>query len=142
MELIDCSIATTQPDTLNIQDERPIVMFGPHIEERGEAMAPFYISSTVHEHLLHNCMLDSGASHNLMLKIVMENLGLEITRPYHDLYSFDARKVRFLGMIKDLIVHLPQILVKCVLMDIVVQADVLVNYGMILSRSWASKLGG
>ena len=25
-----------------------------------------------------NCMLDSGASHNLMPKIVMENLGLKI----------------------------------------------------------------
>jgi hypothetical protein len=64
MKMIDCSIATTQPNTLNIHDERPIVMFGPHIEERGEAMAPFFISLTFHEHLLHNCMLDSGASHN------------------------------------------------------------------------------
>jgi hypothetical protein len=141
MKMIDCSIATTQPDTLNLQDERPTVMFGPHIEERGETMAPFYISLTVHEHILHNCMLDLGASHNLMPKIVMEKLGLQITRPYHDLYSFDARKVRCLGMIKDLVVHLAQIPVKSVLMDIVV-ADVPVNYGMLLSRSWESKLGG
>jgi hypothetical protein len=59
MKMIDCSVATTQPDTLNLQDERPIVMFGPHIEERGESIAPFYISLTIHEHLLHNCMLDS-----------------------------------------------------------------------------------
>jgi hypothetical protein len=86
-------------------------------------------------------MLDSGASHNLMPKIVMEKLGLQITRPYHDMYSFDARKVRCLGMIKDLVVHLAQIPVKSVLMDIVV-ADVPVNYGMLLSRSWESKLGG
>jgi hypothetical protein len=56
MKMIDCSIATTQPDTLNLQDERPTIMFGPHIEEIGEAMTPFYISLTVHEHLLHNCM--------------------------------------------------------------------------------------
>jgi hypothetical protein len=73
-------------------------------------------------------MLDSGASHNLMPKIVMEKLGLQITRPYHDLYSFDARKVRCLGMIKYLVVHLSQIPMKSVLMDIVV-ADVSVNYG-------------
>jgi hypothetical protein len=33
-------------------------MFGPHIEERGDAMAPFYITLTIHDHLLHNCMLD------------------------------------------------------------------------------------
>jgi hypothetical protein len=86
------------------------------------------------------CM-DSGASHNLMPKIVMEKLGLQIKRPYHDLYSFDARKVRCLGMIKDLVVHLSQIPVKSVLMDIVVE-DVPVNYGMLLSRSWERKLGG
>jgi len=71
----------------------------------------------------------------------MEKLGLQITRPYHDLYSFDARKIRCLGMIKDLVVHLAQIPVKSVLMDIVV-ADVPVNYRMLLSRSWENKLGG
>jgi hypothetical protein len=67
--MIDWSIATTQPNTLNLQDERPTFMFGPNIEERGEVVAPFYISLTIHEHLLHNCMLDSCASHNLMPKM-------------------------------------------------------------------------
>jgi hypothetical protein len=47
-----------------------------------------------------------------MPKIIMEKLGLEITRPYQDLYSFDARKVKCLGMIKDLVVNLSQIPVK------------------------------
>jgi hypothetical protein len=36
--------------------------------------------------------MDSGASHNLMPKIFMEELGLEVTKAYHDLYSFDSRK--------------------------------------------------
>jgi hypothetical protein len=76
MKMIDCSITTTQSDILNLQDERPILMCVPRIGERGEAIAPFYISLTAHEHILHNCMLDSGASHNLMPKIVMEKLGL------------------------------------------------------------------
>jgi hypothetical protein len=76
-----------------------------------------------------------------MPKIIMEKLGLQITRPYHDLYSFDARKIRCLGMIKDLVVHLAQIPVKSVLMDIVV-AYVHVNYWMLLYRSRESKLGG
>jgi hypothetical protein len=76
MKMIDCSIAKTQPDTLNLQYERSIVMFSPRIEERGETMALFYISLTVHEHLLHNCKLDSGDSHNLMPEIFMEKMGL------------------------------------------------------------------
>ena len=50
--------------------------------------------------------LDSGASHNLMPKEVVESLGLEVTRPYKDLYSFDSRRVKCLGLIKDMVVTL------------------------------------
>ena len=86
-------------------------------------------------------MLDSGASHNLMPKMIMDNLGLDITRPYKDLYSFDSRKVRCLGLIKDLVVSLHQMLEKSIVMDVVV-ADVPVKFGMLLSRSWAAKIKG
>jgi len=47
-------------------------------------------------------MLDSGASHNLMPKAVMENLRLEVTQPYKNLYSFDSSQVKCLGLIKNL----------------------------------------
>ena len=50
-----------------------------------------------------------------MPKVVMESLGLEITKPYKDLYSFDSRRVKCLGLIK--------IPAKSLVMDIVV-ADV------------------
>ena len=53
-------------------------------------------------------MFDSGASHNLMPKSVMEKLELDITRPYKDLSSFDPTQVRCLGLIKDLCVSLVQ----------------------------------
>ena len=56
--------------------------------------------------MIHNCLLDYGASHNLMPKEVMEALGLSITKPYHDLYAFDSRAVKCLGVIKDLVVKL------------------------------------
>ena len=84
-------------------------------------------------------MHDSGASHNLMPKVVMEILGLEITRPYKYLYSFDSSRVKCLGIIKDLCVSLTQIPAKCMVMDVVV-ADVPPKYGMLLSRSWGAKL--
>jgi len=77
--MMDCSKVVTQPDTLNLRDERPNLMSEPHIEERGDAVAPFYITLTVHGHLLCNCMLDSGVSNHLIPKIIMEKLGLEIT---------------------------------------------------------------
>jgi hypothetical protein len=68
-------------------------------------------------------------------------LGLEITRPYQDLYSFDSRKVKCEGMIKYLVFTLSQLPAKSIMMDVVV-VDVPINYGMLLSRSWEGKLGG
>lgn len=71
----------------------------------------------------------------------MENMGMDITRPYHDLYSFDSCRVRYIGLIKDLVVSLDQIPAKNVLMDVVV-ADIPPRFGMLLSRSWGVKLKG
>ena len=71
----------------------------------------------------------------------MDILGLEITRPYKDLYSFDSSRVKCLGLIKDLCVNLAQIPSKCLVMDIFV-VDVHQKYGMMLSRSWGAKLQG
>ena len=69
-------------DALNLQDDDPAILFGPHVDEpTGEDSPPFYVSLNIHDAILHNALLDSGASHNLMPKLVMEKLGLEVTRP-------------------------------------------------------------
>ena len=81
---------------------------------------PFYMSLNIHDMVLHNAMLDSGASHNLMPKGVVESLGLEITRPYKDLYSFDSKRVKCLGLIKDMVIPLNKLSSKIVVMDVVV----------------------
>jgi len=101
----------------------------------------FYVSLTIHDKILHNCLLDTGASHNLMPKVVMEELGLNITRSYHDLFTFDSKKVKCLGLIKDLAITLTQLPIKSIMMDIVV-ADVPPKFGMMLSKGWIKRLGG
>jgi hypothetical protein len=106
-----------------------------------ELMVFHKVLHNIHDKVLHNCLMDSGASHNLMPKIVTEELGLEVTKAYHDLYSFDSRRVQCLGVIKDLAVSLFQLPMKSVVMDIVV-VDVPPKFGMLLSRSWIKKLGG
>jgi hypothetical protein len=111
------------------------------VEDRDDSSPPLYTSLNIHDKVLHNYLMDSGASHNLMPKIVMEELGLEVTKAYHDLYSFDSRRVQCLGVIKDLVVSLFQLPMKSVVMDIVV-ADVPPKFGMLLSRSWIKILGG
>ena len=48
-------------------------------------------------------------------------------------------KVKFLGLIKDLVITLTQLLAKILVMDVIV-VDILVKFGMLLSRSWSTKL--
>ena len=90
---------------MNLTDDKPELLFGPKVEGKYQegAVPPFYVSLNIHEKILHNAMLDSGASHNLMPKVVMESLGLEITKLYKYFYSFDSRRVKCLGLIKDLL---------------------------------------
>jgi hypothetical protein len=128
-------------DILNLEDDKPKITFGPHFEGAKDTIAPFYITLNVYDQLLHNCMLHSRASHNVMPKIIMDRLGLQITRPYGDIYSFDSRKVKCMGMIKDLVVTLAQVPFKSILMDVVI-VDIPPKYGLLLSRSWGAKLGG
>jgi ribonuclease HI len=126
---------------VNLQDEKPTVILGPMVANRDDSSPPFYTPLNIHDKVLHNCLMDLGASHNLMPKIVMEELGLEVTKSYHDLYSFDSRRVQCLEVIKDLVVSLFQLPMKSVVMDIVV-ADIPPKFGMLLSRSWIKILGG
>ena len=93
-------------DLVNLQDEMSAVILGPLVEDRYDSSPPFYTSLNIHDKVLHNFLMDLGASHNLMPKIVMEELGLEVKKTYHDLYSFNSKKVKFLGVIKDLAVSL------------------------------------
>jgi hypothetical protein len=128
-------------DSTNLKDENPDVILGPLVKDRDDSSPPFYTSLNIHDKVMHNLLMDSGASHNLMPNIFMEELGLEVTKNYHDLYSFDSRKVKCLGVIKYLVVSLFQLQMKSVFMDIVV-VDVPPKFGMLLSSSWIKRLGG
>ena len=134
---------TSNKDDVNVLDDTPELLFGPEVDGKTvvTGVLPFYVSLHIHDKILHNAMFDSGASHNLMPKAVMERLNLDITRPYKDLFSFDSSQVKCLGLIKDLCVSLVQYPNKTILMDVVV-ADIPPKYGMLLSRSWGAKLQG
>ena len=73
-------------NTVNLLDDHPTIMFGPRVESiDNEEVPPFYISLRIHDKILHKTMFDSDASHNPMPKVIMDNFGLDITRPYKDL---------------------------------------------------------
>ena len=141
VKALELEITQTSTDSVNLQDDKPAIVLSPMIEPADNNSPSLYISLTIHDKILHNCLLDTRASHNLMPKAIMEELGLDITRPYHDLFSFDSRKVKCLGLIKDLAITLTQLPMKSMMMDIVV-ADVPPKFGMLLSRGWIKRLGG
>ena len=119
-----------QPDILEVTDDYPTIVLGPKFEETyDEGIPPVYLSLNVHDMILQNAILDFGASHNIMPRVVVEILGLEITRPYKDMYSFDSQKVRCLGLIKDMVVTLAQLPTKSIVMDVVV-VDISPKFGM------------
>jgi hypothetical protein len=141
MKVLQPHTSVVNFDVISLHDENPTITTGPHIGDGSDASPPFYIYLNVHDKILHNCLMDTSASHNVMPKVVMEELGLEITKPYQDLYSFGSKKVKCLGLIKDLVVSLAQLPMKSVVMDIVVD-DIATKFGMLLSRMWAKKVGG
>jgi ribonuclease HI len=110
-------------------------------DRKNEKNLPFYLSLLVNDKVLHNCMLDSGASSNVITKKVMEQLNLRISRPYHNICALDSQTIEVHGLIKGLQVHLavfPDIMFE---MDIVV-IDVPDVWGMLLNRKAAADLGG
>jgi hypothetical protein len=131
----------TVADVVNLQDDKPTIVLSPMVEEQEETSPSFYVSLNIHDKILHNFLLDTGVSHNLMPKEVMDELGLDITNSYHDLFSFDSRKVKCLGLIKILTIYLSQLPMRSMVMDIVV-ADVPHKFGMLLSRAWIKRLWG
>ena len=94
LKMMGSATSKVPSNIVNLQEENPKFFIGSTLEEKtkndASASPPFYITLTIHEQMIHNCLLDSGASHNLMPKVVMEDLGLSITKPYHDLYAFDS----------------------------------------------------
>ncbi len=127
---------------MNFQDNHPSLLFVPKVEDNSiEEITPFYVSLNVHEITLHNVMLDSEESHNLMPLVIMQSLGLSITIPYKDLFSFYSRKVECMGLINDLVVSLTQVPSKSFVIDDVV-VDIPYRYGILLSRSFTTKLRG
>ena len=83
-----------------VLEDMPIVLHS--VDPRREDHPPFYVSLIVDNLLLHNCMLDSGASLNAITRKVMEQLNLRITRPYHNVCAMDAREVNVVGIILNL----------------------------------------
>jgi len=111
--------------------EDPTILLQPnHFERSKEEHAPFFISLAVNDLWLRNCMFDSRVSANVMTLKVMNELGLEITRPYRNVCGIDSKAIRVCGLIKNLEVFLANYPEVSIIMDVVV-IDLLDSCGML-----------
>lgn len=102
---------------------------------------PFYISLLLNGQKLSNCIIDSGASDNIMPQSVAKALGLELTRTFGCCYAMDGKQVPLVGQVKDVQAVLYACPEKGVKLTILV-ADILASYGMLLSRTFCKEMGG
>lgn len=126
---------------LDLQDEEDphVILHSANLDMRNGRHAPFFISLVVNE-LLHNCMLDSCVSTNVMSLKVTNQFNLEITQPCRNVCGIDSRAILVCGLIKDLKVSsitYPDI---PLLMDVVL-IDIPNAWGMLLSRESIATLG-
>lgn len=103
--------------------------------------APFYMSLQVGDDIIHNCMLDSGASANVMSLSVMRQLELEVHRSYRNICGLDSKSMEVHGLIKDVVVHLVASPDISTIMNVMV-VDLPATYGMLLSRKFFASFGG
>lgn len=54
---------------------------------------PFYVSLLLNGQNLRNCIIDSGASDNIMPFAIAKALGLDLTKTFGHCYSLDRKKV-------------------------------------------------
>ena len=86
LKMIGSENSQVPSDTINLQEENRKIFIGSALAEKtandASASPPFSITLTIHDQMIHNCHLGSGASHNLIPKAVMEALRLSIKKPY------------------------------------------------------------
>jgi hypothetical protein len=119
----------------------PIMLQADHFRVQYDEHPPFFMTLLMNNKSLNNCMLDSGVGANMMSLKDMQQLGLKVTRPYINVYGFESRAIPTHGVIENVEVFPKEYLERIIHIDIVV-VDVPDVWGMLLSRKFASMLGG
>jgi hypothetical protein len=106
-----------------------------------EKTTPLFTSLGINGFPLSNCMLDFGASTNVMPLKVMKQLGLQTNRPYGNVCGIDSKRDEDYSLIEDLKVYNLHVFPHIDISMNVVVIDVLDAWGMLFSRSWSTTLG-
>ena len=96
---------------------------------------PFLLTFEIFNHNVHNCLVDSGASVNVMPLSVCKKINGQPKPSTWRVVQLDRMNVKVIGEMEDVLIHLSSNDKLCQFIDIVV-ADIPEAYGLVLSRDW------
>lgn len=145
--VVDSSLASKERFQPLIEQSRsPTVLKNEVIPPRSQVEGkpkpnPFYLTLIVGDKILHNSMIDSGASTTVMPKEIVEVLNIKYESLNRGVMKLDGNKVQTMGLIKSL----PLTLFACPSVTVsqeVVVIDIPPVFGLCLSRDFTAKIGG
>jgi hypothetical protein len=90
---------------------------------------------------VHNCLVDLGASSNIMPYSFCLQINAKPHKSYIQIVQLDRTRVKVLGELKDVLIRLSSNSKVFQIIDIIV-SDIPDAYGLLLSRYWYEKLHG
>jgi ribonuclease HI len=102
---------------------------------------PFLLTFEIFNRNVHNCMVDSGASSNVMPWSVCQKLNAEVEPSSLKIIQLDRTNVKVMGELKNVLIRLSSNPKIHQFIDIIV-VDIPEVYGMFLSRDWSEQLHG
>jgi hypothetical protein len=109
-------------------------------KEKGDS-PPFLLTVRIAGNNLHNCLVDSGASGNVMPYSVCNKLRLTPTESTKKVVQLDRSEVTVIGVLNNVHIQLSSEPRIQQYIDIQV-VDIPEAYGMLLSRDWSKTLNG
>ena len=102
---------------------------------------PFLLTFEIFNRNVHNCLVDSRDSSNVMSYLVSKKLNAKPQMSKTNIIQLDRSHVKVCGELKDVLIQLSSNSKVHQTIDIIV-VDIPETYGVILSRDWSAKLNG
>ena len=122
-------------------ENQPVEEYVESIREEKAKTPPFLLTLEILNHKVHNCLVDSGSSVNVMPLAVCNKINGQPKPTDWEVIQLDRTRVKVVGEMKNVLIRLSANNKICQFIDIIV-ADIPDGYGLILNRDWSARLKG
>ena len=119
-------------NTMNKIDQNDIALIGGRSRSH---TPPFLLTYEIFNKNVHNCLVDSGASSNILPKSICAKLNVQPQKSIVHIVHLDQSQFEVIGELNQVTIRLSSNPKVCQVIDILV-ADIPEFYGLILSRDW------